>query len=77
MGQAIKSGQYEGLDMTDGKAKAGERTIYGAIWTAQGAAAYNAMSAKIRQLEAQGKEVPEHLLNGRFNIYVSNTRPSA
>ena len=52
-------------------AKAGERTIYGGIWTDCAARAYNSVSERISQYEREGKQAPEHLLNGRHNIYVT------
>lgn len=50
-------------------AKAGQRTIYGGIWSSASAEAYNRLSDKIAAYEAQGRTPPEHLLNGRHNLY--------
>ena len=57
-------------------AKAGERTIFGSTWTECGARAYNAMSERIAQFEEAGLPVPDSLLNGRHNIYVSANMPA-
>jgi len=52
-------------------AKAGERTIYGGTWTDCAARLYNDLSDRIASYEREGKQAPEHLLNGRHNLYIT------
>lgn len=51
--------------------KAGERLVYGGRATESDAAAYNAMSDRIAAFERAGRSVPDELLNGRHNLYIS------
>lgn len=46
----------------------GDRLWNGQIVTPALAAAYNAQSEKIATYEREGREAPEHLLNGRHNL---------
>lgn len=56
------------------KAIAGEKTIYGAVWTESAAKAYNAINERIASFERAGLPAPQEFLNGRHNIYVSLAR---
>lgn len=51
--------------------KEGDRLYTGAIVSAQFAETYNALSKQILFFEARGVEAPEHLLNGRHNLFNS------
>ena len=53
------------------KAVKGERTILGGVWTECAARAYNSLSERIAAYEAEGRKPPDHLLNGRHNIFAS------
>jgi len=48
--------------------KAGERLWNGVIASQWLADAYNATTARIERFEAEGRTVPEELLNGRHNL---------
>ena len=50
---------------------AGDRLWNGAIVSEQEANAYNAIHARIESFEREGKPVPEYLLNGRHNLFMS------
>ena len=56
--------------------KTGERTILGGVWTKDAARLYNELSDRIASYEAQGREAPEYLLNGRHNLYCAQSRES-
>jgi hypothetical protein len=53
----------------------GEKLWNGAIVTPSLAATYNAISQKIAEFEASGRNAPDHLLNGRHNL-LAGTRAS-
>lgn len=60
--------------MTAIRLAAGQRLWNGAIVTAALAAAYNSVSERIEAIEATGRVVPDHLLNGRHNLIASAPR---
>lgn len=51
--------------------KVGEKLWNGAIVTEALVATYNALNLKIEAIEREGRQVPDHLLNGRHNL-ISN-----
>jgi len=48
--------------------KAGDRLWNGVIVTEQLARAYNSLTERIERFKAEGRTVPENLLNGRHNL---------
>ena len=48
--------------------KAGERLWNGAIVTTYLAQAYNKITDRVEAFKAEGRIVPEYLLNGRHNL---------
>jgi len=48
--------------------KAGDKLCNGVIVTEQLARAYNSLTEQIEGFKAEGRTIPEHLLNGRHNL---------
>lgn len=51
--------------------KAGYRCFTGAVITEAQAVAYNSLTDKIESFKKAGLEVPEYLLNGRYNYFLA------
>ena len=49
----------------------GEKLWNGVVVSKPLADTYNALSLKIEAIEREGRQVPEHLLNGRHNLITS------
>lgn len=68
--------EAERVDRQSRRARPGDRTILGGIWSAAEAAAYNALLERVWQYEDDDLTPPEHILNGMHNLYCAQLPPA-